>query len=92
MGSFQNPLLELTASAMMFIPLLSACGSGGRDSGSEPSSLSSVSISGKLAQAYVSGATIIADKKKVEVRQEIANWMLEKSEPFHPLREILAFR
>ena len=31
-------------------------------------------------------------KKKVEVRPEIANWMLEKSEPLHPLREILAFR
>ena len=64
MGSFQNPLLQLTASAMMFIPLLSACGGGGGDSGSEPSSLSSVSISGKLAQAYVGGATIIADKKE----------------------------
>ena len=49
---------------MMFIPLLSACGGGGGDSGSEPSSLSSVSISGKLAQAYVGGATIIADKKE----------------------------
>ena len=64
MDSFQNPLLQLTASAMMFIPLLSACGGGGGDSGSEPSSLSSVSISGKLAQAYVGGATIIADKKE----------------------------
>ena len=49
---------------MMFVPLLSACGGGGGDSGSEPSSLSSVSISGKLAQAYVGGATIIADKKE----------------------------
>ena len=29
MGSFQNPLLQLTASAMMFIPLLTACGGGG---------------------------------------------------------------
>ena len=64
MDSFQNPLLQLTASAMMFIPLLSACGGGGGDSGSEPSSLSSISISGKLAQAYVGDATIIADKKE----------------------------
>ena len=69
MGSLQNPLIQLTASAMMFIPLLSACGGGGGDSGSEPSTLStstqsSISVSGKLAQAYVGGATIIADKKE----------------------------
>ena len=64
MGSLRNPLIQLTASAMMFIPLLSACGGGGGDSGLEPSSLSSISISGKLAQAYVGGDTIIADKKE----------------------------
>ncbi len=67
MGSFQNPLLQLTASAIMFIPLLSACGGGGGDSGSEPSTLStstqsSISVSGKLAQAYVDNATVIADR------------------------------
>ena len=37
-------------------------GEGGGSSSSEPSSLPPVSISGKLAQAYVKGATIIADK------------------------------
>ena len=77
-------LFNFVVIVLVFINL--SCGNGGGDSGSDPSSLSSVSISGKLAQAYVGGATIIADK------QEIANWMLEKSEPLHPLREILAFR
>ena len=65
MGSLQNPLIQLKASAMMFIPLLFACGG---DSGE---SSSSVSISGKLAQAYVGGATIIADKKDLATDQEI---------------------
>ena len=78
MDSFQNPLLQLTASAMMFIHLLSACGGGGGDSGSEPNSLSSVSISGKLAQAYVGGATIIADKK--ESGRQTGNCILDAGE------------
>ena len=65
MGSLQNPLIQLTASAMMFIPLLFACG------GDRGESSSSVSISGKLAQAYVGGATIIADKK--ETGSQIGN-------------------
>ena len=62
MGSLQNPLIQLSASAMMFIPLLSACGGDSGDSGSKSSSLHSVSISGKLAQAYVENATVIADR------------------------------
>ncbi|MDP6247910.1 MAG: hypothetical protein QGH49_14960, partial [SAR324 cluster bacterium] len=60
--------------------LLTGCGVGG-GSQSEPDTLNtpiSISVSGKLAQAYVEGATIIADKK--ESGSTTGNCLLDSGE------------
>ena len=69
-------LFNFVVTVLVFINL--SCGNGGGDSGSDTSSLSSVSISGKLAQAYVEGATIIADK--IEKGRTTGNCIKESGE------------
>jgi len=70
MGSLPNPFhhfWEFSSSSGFF----SGCGGGSRSSNSEPNHLTKVTVSGKLAQAYVGGAMAIADIK--ETGSQIGN-------------------
>ena len=64
MGSLPNPFHHFSGILLIIWLFFSGCGGGSRSSNSEPNHLTKVTVSGKLAQAYVGGATVIADKKE----------------------------
>ena len=66
MGSLPNPFHHFAGILLIIWLFFSGCGGGSRSSNSEPNHLTKVSVSGKLAQAYVGGATLIADKKDIK--------------------------
>ena len=71
MGSLPNPFHHFSRILLIIWLIFSGCGGGSRSSNSEPNHLTKVTVSGKLAQAYVGGAAVIADKK--ETGSQIGN-------------------